>query len=202
MTADARDIKTWDGIVLFWVALWIVIGVVVGVTMWSLSGLSESAVQSGRALDNAGQALEGLARIPVIGEGPSDFGVQVRETATGIIKNGQEAGDSIKVLAVLLGLTIAIVPNVPVGGFYLPFRLRRQRDIQQVRRALKATGLSSNLEKYLAHRALIGLTYPRLAETIGPGGQPDNSEGRRQLALAELNRLGIRPETSSVTADE
>jgi hypothetical protein len=201
MTSDARDIRTWDGVVLFWVVLWLIIGCAVGITIWGLSGLSESAVQSGRALDNAGQALEGLGKIPVIGEGPSDFGAEVRATATGIITNGEQAGDRIQALAVLLGVTIAIVPSVPVGGFYVPFRLRRRRDIQQVREVLRSDGLNENLRDYLANRAVVSLTFPQVSLAIGPNGSPTSVEGRTQLALAELRRLGIRPNSREHQVD-
>lgn len=202
MTSDARDIRTWDGVVLFWVVMWVIIGCAVGITIWGLSGLSVSAVQSGRALDNAGQALEGLGKIPVIGDGPSEFGAQVRETAKGIIINGEQGGDRIQALAVLLGVTIAIVPSVPVGGFYVPFRLRRRRDIQQVREALNSDGLSDDLREYLARRALVSLTFPQVNQAIGPHGSLDSVEGVKQLALAELRRLGIRPVKHAPSVDE
>jgi hypothetical protein len=193
MTSKERDLRTWDGIVVFWVVLWIVMGAAIGVTIWSLSGLADSAVESGRALDNAGQALEGLGRIPVIGEGPGTFGSQVRTTATGIVANGEQAGRSIHTLAVLLGVTIAVVPSIPVFGFYLPFRLARRRDVAQVRAALGREGWSPTIQGYLAGRAAVHLNYERVSAALAAGTDDASPSTVEALARAELDWLGLRP---------
>lgn len=196
LTAGSDDIRLWDGIVVFWVAFWIVMGAAIGVTIWSLSGLADSTVESGRALDSAGQALEGLGRIPVIGDGPGEFGTQVRDTASGIVQNGEQAGHSLKILAVLLGISIAVVPSVPVVGFYLPFRLARRRDVQQVRTALQTQGLTPQLQQYLAGRASVHLAFSQVSPGLPAAAGPE-VEG---LARAELDRLGIQAAPSASDA--
>ncbi len=196
MTAGSDDIRLWDGIVVFWVVFWLVMGVAIGFTIWSLSGLADSTVESGRALDSAGQALEGLGRVPVIGDGPGEFGTQVRTTASGIVANGEQAGHSLKILAVLLGVSIAVVPSVPVAGFYLPFRLSRRRDVRQIRAALRAGGLTPQLQQYLAGRASINLDFAQVSAGLPGTATPEVAE----LATRELERLGIQPSSSAPSA--
>lgn len=196
LTARSDDIRLWDGIVVFWVVFWIVMGAAIGVTIWSLSGLADSTVESGRALDSAGQALEGIGRVPVIGDGPGEFGTQVRATASGIVQNGEQAGHSLKILAVLLGVSIAVVPSVPVIGFYLPFRLARRHDVRQIRTALQAGGLTPQLQQYLAGRAGVNLTFAQVGAGLPTSATPEVAA----LAKAELERLGIQSSPSAFGA--
>jgi hypothetical protein len=189
MTADERDIRMWDGILAFWVVFWLVMGAVTAVVLWNLSGLAASAVESGRALDSAGQALQGLGSIPIIGSGPGEFGTNVRATAEGIIANGESAGRSIHVLAILLGLSIAILPITPVIGFYLPVRLARRRDVRQIRQVLATEGLTPALQDYLARRAGDSMSFRELSSVVDAAA-PTARDGA--LARAELARLGLR----------
>ena len=151
-----------DALALAWCAVWLVLGVWVGRELWQLAGLGETLARSGSALDSSGRALQELRDIPLIGGTPGRIGDQVRATAADVVTQGNAARGSARRLAVLLGLTVTLLPLTP-ALLYLPLRLRASRD----RRAV---------------RDLLG----RLDERDFAAGR------HRPLADLELARLGLR----------
>lgn len=112
-TASAR--RQWvDAAVAVWVALWLVIGVWTGVEVWRLSDLTETVAESGVALDEAGEGLESLQRVPVVGNDAAELGTRVRRNGADIVADAEQARGSFRRLALLLGVTIVFVPTVPV----------------------------------------------------------------------------------------
>ena len=97
-----------------WVALWLVIGAWTGVEVWRLSELTETVAESGLALDEAGEGLESLRRVPLVGGEAADLGSRVRQNGGDIVVGAEQARGSFRRLAVLLGVTIVFVPTVPV----------------------------------------------------------------------------------------
>ena len=120
---DADSVRTWDGVVAFWVFFWLVIGGLAAWQIWNLGALSTGVVDSGRALGTAGQALKDISGLPVIGERTGELGQQVVTSGASIVAGGEQAATSTRVLAILLGFTIAIGPLGPVLFVYLPERL-------------------------------------------------------------------------------
>lgn len=122
----ARTARTdlYNGLVATWCALWLVIGGWTGYELWQLSDLGPTIADSGRALDSAGTALESLGSVPVVGESTGQLGSEVRANASDIVAGAAEARASIRRLAVLLGLTIALVPSVPVLAAHAALRRR------------------------------------------------------------------------------
>lgn len=189
---DSRTLALFDGIALFWLVFWLVIAILTGVQVWSLSGLSDSAQLSASAADQAGQALQGLGQIPVIGEEPARLGTAVREAAADVDANAQQTREDVRRLSVLLGVAIFLIPSSPVLGFYLPARLRRRREVTALRRHLDGTP-DPGLDAWLAHRAVHEMTYGQLRQ-VSDDPARDLAEGRhRALAAAELRRLGLAP---------
>jgi hypothetical protein len=200
LDADQRTVRLVDGIVLFWVVFWIVMGAAVGVSMWRLSRVGSTAVQSGQALDSVGSALQSLKQVPLVGNGPGDFGTQVRSTAAEIQASGTQTKATMRTLAVLLGFSVAVVPATPVAGLYVPLRLGRRRDRRQVAAALRA-GQSRTVDEYLAQRAVARQPYGMLRE-VSRDPWADLREGRtRALADVELARLGLARPPSGVRLD-
>lgn len=101
------------GLVAAWCALWLVVGVWTGYEVWQLSALTSSVADSGRALDEAGSALQRLEQLPVVGDSTERLGTEVRVNAAGIVEGADAAGSSVRRLSVLLGLTVVLVPSVP-----------------------------------------------------------------------------------------
>jgi len=197
---DERTVRVVDGVVVFWAVLWLAIAVWSGFSLWQLSKLGTSVAQSGHALDSAGAALQSLGELPLVGDGPTQLGDEVRATAADVAERGVDARRQLRSLAVLLGLAIFLMPVVPVAGLYLPLRLSRQRDVAALRRALMTEADSAAFDAYLARRAVAHLDYATLREVSpDPGG--DLAAGRvRPLADAELRRVGLRRPVGSVAA--
>lgn len=189
---DAETIRTWDGVVAFWVVFWLVVGVLAGFQVWNLGGLSTGVVDSGRALGTAGQALQDLSALPVIGDRTGELGRQVATSASSIVAGGQEAGSSTRVLAILLAVTIAVGPLGPVLFAYLPARLAWRSEVAQVAALLRQPEHREAVLAQLARRCLTNLTMVQVLKvTHDPEG--DLAAGRHEnLAAAELRRLGLR----------
>lgn len=195
MLTSARDtspgsLRLLDAIALAWCTVWLALGAWVGAELWQLAGLGETLARSGTALDSSGRALQELRDLPIIGGTPGRIGDEVRATAADVVARGNEARTSARRLAVLLGLTVALLPLTPVL-LYLPVRLRAGRDRQQVRDLVSRLD-GREVDAHLARRALQALPYPQLLSvTATPEG--DFAAGRhRALADAELVRLGLR----------
>ncbi len=191
--ADAGTVRSWDGVVVFWVVFWLVLGVWTGYLIWQLTGLAESTVNSGHSLASAGSALRKLSSVPLIGDQTGALGQQVGATADGIVRSGDQADRSIRGLSVLLGAAVALAPSGAVLMFYVPARVARRQEVRQVRRGLGRHGDSTAMRALLAHRAVANLTPSELM-SISSDPHGDLAAGRhRDLAAAELHRLGIHP---------
>lgn len=191
-TADEATVRRLDGLVLVWLVLWIVIGGWAGYTLWQLSELGDTVTTSGEAIRSTGEALESLADVPVVGDRTRELGAEAVAAGEDIALRGQEVQSQLRVLSVLLGPTIAILPAAPVLGFYLPMRYARRRDVAEVRWLLSSTSVNPAVaDRYLAERA-VHLLAP--ATVLGIDGDPWGAlvEGHtRALADAELQRLGL-----------
>jgi hypothetical protein len=125
---DARTLRLLDGAFVFWVVLWLVVGAWAGYLIWQLTALSSATVDSGNSLGVASQALKNLKSVPVVGDATNDFGERIGTNASQVIDAGRQADRSIRGLAVLIGLSVALGPSAPVLLFYLPARLRLRRE--------------------------------------------------------------------------
>jgi len=122
MTAPVAQRRPVEVGVALWVALWLLVGVWTGVEVWRLSELTMTVADSGRALDEAGTALQSLRRVPLVGGEAAELGTQVRQNGVDVVAGAAEAQGSFRRLAVLLGVTIAFVPTVPVVAMYRVLR--------------------------------------------------------------------------------
>jgi len=185
--------QTWDGIMVFWVVLWMVVGVWSGLQIFALTGLADSTVSSGRALQTAGEAIGSMADLPVIGDRTGELGEEVSATGRGVVENGAEAGRSVRMLGVLIGVAVALGPVGPVLLFYLPVRLAQRQEASDVAAALRGPDAGARLRAQLAHRAVANLSLREL-ETISTDPIADLAGGRHHaLARAEVVRLGLDP---------
>jgi hypothetical protein len=194
---DAVTMRLWDGVLLFWVMLWVVVGAWTGYLIFQLTELTDSVVDSGRALRTAGGALEALGSIPLIGERTGELGREVTTTADGIVASGGQARESVRGMSILIGLAVALGPTGPALLFYLPARLAHAREARAVARWLRDAPDGAALRAYLAGRAVVNLTASDLRR-VSQDPHGDLAAGRHgPLARAELRRLGVRtPETA------
>ncbi|MDP8936210.1 MAG: hypothetical protein M3O23_00385 [Actinomycetota bacterium] len=177
--------------VALWAVVWLVTGVVTGLQIRNLTEVSDSIVESGRALDAAGAALQDIGRLPVVGERPRQLGEQVRRTAGEIHQAGMSSRETVRWVSVLLGAALVLIPVVPIVAVYVPLRTARNRNRRALARGLSAPVPDPVLEQFLAHRAVQNLPYDALLQVSSdPWGDLQRGSYRR-LANAELTRLGL-----------
>ena len=191
-TVSADRLRLVDGAIALWVAVWLVMGAATAVSVWRLGELGATLSRSGQALDDAGDALQQLGKIPVVGDRPEQLGNDVRQTAADITVRGQEARREMRRLAVLLGLTVALLPSGLVLGPYLPRRLARRRVVREVERRLRTDPDDPALDRYLAEQAVLTLPPAQLLDRSAGAAGEDSSGRVRALADAELGRIGLR----------
>ena len=123
MTSPARPVgPRWPAAVAVWCALWLVVGAWTGYELWQLGELGGAVAESGRSLASAGQALEGLGGIPLVGGRTGEVGAEIQRSSADIVSRAEAAQGSLRQLAVLLGLTVSLVPTVPAVALLGPGR--------------------------------------------------------------------------------
>jgi len=114
-----------------------------------------------------------------------------RAAAREITRTTEETEAIVYRLAVLLGLSVTLIPIAPVLGVYLPLRLRRRSYVAGLRRQVRSGQGGPALDAFLAHQAVSTMSFGELRSvTADPVG--DLLAGRhRELADEHLRRLGI-----------
>lgn len=183
-----------DAALAAWVAAWIALGVAIGIDVDNLTGLSHTVVAEGRAVQTVGASLHALSSVPLVGGEVATAARQVQRAGASAVANGTSSASSIHALSVLLAIAVALLPSVPVFGFYLPLRIRRVRETRALRRAVHDHGEDPAFRSFLARRAIQSLGYEQLSK-ISQTPWQDLETGRcAELAAAELRRLGIDPQ--------
>jgi hypothetical protein len=119
----SRALRLLDVAVALWVAAWIGLGVAVGVNVEHLTSLSRTAVIDGGAVQSVGRSLEPLGAVPFVGGGIARDAVRIEQAGASAVHSGQTSNASIHTLSILLAIAVALLPSMPVFGFYLPVRL-------------------------------------------------------------------------------
>jgi hypothetical protein len=184
-------------VVLFWVVFWLLPGGLVGYQVWSLSDVSRSVSASARAADQAGSALQELSAIPLVPEGRGRLGQDVRAAADEIHRTSVTRREDLRRLSILLAMSVAVVPTVPVVAMYLPGRLRWRRTVRCVEATLHREGRSASLDAFLAHRAVSDLTYPQLRNVTDDPVGDLLRDRHADLADIQLARLGLHQKSAA-----
>lgn len=180
-----------DLVLVLWVGTWIVVGLWVAREVKGLTDLSRTVIAAGLALEEAGGALQTLDDVPFVGEDVSGVGERTERAGESARLSGRSSRESIESLSVLLGVSIAAAPTLPLLLLYVPMRLAWRRQVQAVRRALRAAQDDRAVDEFLAWRAVLNLPYDSLRE-VSADPWRDLEAGRyRKLGDAELRRLGI-----------
>lgn len=191
---SSRALHILDLALALWVAAWIGLGAAIAVNVGNLTTISTTVAQDGRAVQTIGTSLRDLGSLPLIGGSIGSDGRQVQQAGAATVAGAASTKSSIDALSILLGIAVALLPSVPVFGFYLPARLQRLHESQAVRRALRAHGDDPEFQAFLAQRAIAGLDYRRLSRVSStPWFDIEDDDRRAALAAAELRRLGINP---------
>lgn len=188
---DHRRRRLIGAALALWVTVWLVVGLITALQIRRLTEVSDSLVQSGAALDDAGAALQSVADLPLVGEDAGRFGDQVRGTAAEVQRAGASSRDTVLSVSLLLGAALVFIPTLPVIGLYAPLRISLARQRRAVARALAQTDRDPALEEFLAHRAVQNLPYDTLRQVSGDPWGDIQRRSYRRLANAELTRLGL-----------
>lgn len=195
-TAGVRLIRLLDVVTVAWVVLWVVLALLVAREVRDLRNLSDTVVTAGVAVERTGGLVRNLGSIPFLGGQVSEVAGEVEAAGRSAQASGRDSRDSAENLSVLLALSIALIPTLPLLGLYLPLRWTWSHDARAVRRALKEKPDDPLLIEFLARRAVLSFSYERLL-AVSPQPFRDLEEGRYEaLAALELGRLGIRPAAS------
>lgn len=174
-------------VVIAWVVIWLALGVKVAQEVDGLKELSGTVRTTGSAVEEAGRTLESLDALPIVGSRLADPAREIQDAGRSIVRSGRAGRESIEDLSTLLGLSVALIPSVPVLAFYLPERLRRRRERFALSRLLDRAGADPELQRFLADRALRSLPLDELAK-LGPAPWRTSQD---DLARAELRRHGL-----------
>lgn len=186
-----RGLLISDALVGVWIVFWCVVGVRVGTEVRDLGRLSGSVERVGQAVSDTGAALEELAGLPVVGDQLAAPAGPIREAGDAAQVTAKQSRSAAGDLSLLLGLSIALAPSLPMLLLYLPDRIGVARDRRAVGRAA-ARGLTPELARVLAARAAVHLPLEELRK-LTDDPYADLAAGRNDaLAQAELRRLGIR----------
>ena len=183
LTPPSRRVRLLVDVALVgWLVAWVVLGVQVGREVRGLTELSDTVVLAGSAIEETGELLKEVGRIPFVGQPIGDLADSIREAGRSAQESASATRGDVEDLSVLLALSIALIPTIPLAVIWLALRLRWRRERVAVRRAL-AAGVPQ-VDALLAQRARHTLPL----DTVLALGDDE-----RALVAAELERLGLRP---------
>lgn len=187
-----RQVVADIGIIL-WVAAWV----------WAGRRVHDATMllaEPGRQLETAGTGIRDsmtnagtkLDDLPLVDDAVATPFRNAAGTGTTIADAGRDLVASVERLALLLGLTTALLPILLVGAVWLS---RRGRFVRRASAAQRFVDADADLDLF-ALRAIAHQPMPRLAAVSDdPVGAWRRSEREtvRRLALLELKDLGLRP---------
>lgn len=184
-----RGLLLLDVLLAGWAALWVVVGILVAINVAGLRDLSATVRVTGDALEKTGATLRSLGEAPFVPDDVGETAAEIEQAGGSAVSSGRSSREHIETLSWLLGIAVAVIPSIPVLGFYVPLRLALRRESEALRGAARRGGEDPAFEEFLARRALQTLSYHSLSQV---SNQPwrDLAEGRHgALARAELERL-------------
>jgi hypothetical protein len=193
----ARRVHTIDVLLVVWIVVWTVLGVVTAIEIYKVARLADSAVNTTTALVRTTEGFKVVANVPLIGGGLGQIVEEVDALAQKANEDAIATRTSIKIVAVLSGIGIAVAPSLIVLLFYLPWRLPWSRDVRAVRQGLLRDPNDVALDAYLARRAITWMTWDEARALSADPWQAIAAGEARAFADRELARLGLRRSASA-----
>ncbi len=192
IVSSSRLIRVLDVLLLFWILAWLLLAILIGREIRELKRLSSTVVASSDVLHETANVLRALKDLPLVGEQVATAEDAVERAADSARVSGRASRHTIDALSILLGISIALIPTVPLVGLYLPLRISWRREVRAVHNALFEAGSDPMFREFLARRATEKLAYHQLRQ-IEANPWRAMEEGRfERLSEAELHRLGLR----------
>ena len=176
-----------------WLVMWVWIGLVVHDGTMALAAPGRQTDESASAM--AGQLRDAGGRlddVPLIGDEVATPFDKAADASDGLAAAGRSSVEAVEKLALVLGLSIALIPILVVMAFYVPGRLRF---IREATAGLKFIDSADDLDLF-ALRALTNQPMRVLAKVSGdPAGDWRRRDPAvvRRLAELELKDVGLKP---------
>lgn len=176
-----------------WLVMWVWIGLVVHDGTMALAAPGRQTDESASAM--AGQLRDAGGRlddVPLIGDEVATPFDKAADASDGLAAAGRSLVEAVEKLALVLGLSIALIPILVVMAFYVPGRLRF---IREATAGLKFIDSADDLDLF-ALRALTNQPMRVLAKVSGdPAGdwRRQDPDVVRRLAELELKDVGLKP---------
>jgi hypothetical protein len=184
-----RSIVAIDLLVVLWTVAWLVIGIAVGTFVERLGAVGEGLEDAGQAIGRAGDAVDSLSDVPLMGEGFSAVAQEIRGIGRETAQNGRSVEDDVDSLAVLIGAGLALGPTLPVLAVWVPPRVSRERERRALRKSLQSDDRIALA--YLAHRAVATRLFRELRKA-SEDPVADLTAGRYEaLAALEMDHLAL-----------
>jgi len=182
-------IRPLDVFVVAWVVAWAFAGIAIGRQIQGLADVTDSARDAGLATQRAGDAIDRLKDLPLVGGAVGDSAATIREAGQTAIDGAERGRTRVRRLGLIVGGLIAVVPSLPLLWLYLPGRVAEAGDRRRILGRLREGDPA--IDELLATRAVAHLPYRTLL-AITPDPAEDLRAGRHvPLADAELRRLRL-----------
>jgi hypothetical protein len=176
-----------DTVLIGWAVLWVAVGFAVAQEVEGLAEISDTVATVGRATTTVGETIRAL---PLVGGSFEEPAQDISAAGREAVSSARAARESASSVATLLGLSIALIPTLPVLLLYVPGRIAGGRERRALARAV-ALGREPWVDELLARRALVHLPVRRL-RAVSNDPLADVREGRHDaLAMAELEWFGV-----------
>lgn len=182
-----------DCVFVCWVLAWVAIGDAVHDGTMALADPGERIESSATSLaDSMTEAGDFLGEVPLIGDGAATPFDKASDASDSLAAAGRAEVEAVQKLAFWLGITIAVIPILVVGAFYLPGRVRFVREATAGQRFVDSVAD----DELFALRAMANQPMHVLARvTDDPVGalRRGDTEVVRALAALEMRTVGLRP---------
>jgi len=186
-----RGLLLLDVAVIGWSLAWGAVAIAIAQEVNGLADLSGTVIRVGHATEASGRGLEQLGALPLLGDTLTVPADRIQAAGASAVESGRSSADSVHDLSLLLGLSIAVIPALPLICLYIPLRIAAARERRTARALALEAGDDPRFQRFLARRTLETLPYRKLRE-VTPEPWRAYVEGRYdELARAELRRLGL-----------
>lgn len=182
-----------DVLVVCWLVLWVWLGTAVhGGTMELARPARQTDASASAMADELRDAGGRVGDAPLVGDELAVPFDKAAAASDGIAAAGRDTVEAVERLALLLGLSVALIPILTVCGFYLPLRWRFIREATAGARFVDAT---EDLDLF-ALRALANQpmhVLGRISDDPAGAWRRREPDVVRRLAALELADVGLRP---------
>lgn len=182
-----------DLLFVVWLVAWVWAGNAVHDGTMELAGPARQTDSAATSLAaNLRDAGERLGGAPLVGDELAVPFDRAAEASDGIASAGRDTVDAVERLALLLGVSVAMVPILVVSAIHLPIRWRFVREATAGARFVDAhEDLDLFALRALAHQPMHVLA--RVSDDPAGGWRDRDPEVVRALAALELADVGLRP---------